>query len=70
MLQDPQEAKMINDYLANLCLNISDIGLRKQEGDLKDSVSPTKGFVVTAAHKYYDSEKNPTTKNHLHHTRH
>ena len=55
-----EEAK--ENYLANLCLNISDIGLRKQERDLKDRVSPTTGFVVTAAHKYYDSEKNPTTK--------
>ena len=62
MLQDPQEAKMINDYLASLCLNISDTGLRKQEGELKESVSPTTGLVVTAAHKYYDSEKNPTAK--------
>ena len=63
MLQDPQEAMVINDYLGSLCLNIADVGLRKRESERSTNIQPSADFVVTAAHTYYDEEKRPTDTN-------
>ena len=63
MLQDPQEAMVIKDYLGSLCLNIADVGLRKRESERSTNIQPSADFVVTAAHTYYDEEKRPTDTN-------
>lgn len=61
MLQNPLEADVIKDYLGSLCLNISDVGLRKRENGVGNmNFLNFSNYVVTASHQFYDAEKKPT----------
>ena len=60
MLENPQEARIVKDYLGSLSLNIKDVGLRKRENDVPGVFQGLMSYVVTAFHTYYDKDKQPT----------